>query len=145
MSKTHEETGRVVLIGDEQTVTTKAGTPYHKRLLVIETQNDAYTDRLPFEFGGDRCAMLKNLQPGETVTVRFYLSGWQDRAVFVRPITVAVVVPQQQAQPQPQQPAQPQRQAQAIDQLTALYGGAQQPQQQQQSSIFEGDNDPLPF
>ena len=118
MSKIHEEIGRVAEIMPTETVTTSAGTPYDKRLIVVEVQNGTYIDRLPFNFGGDKCAQLDTIQVGQWVTVSFRLSGWKDRSLFVRPVSVAPLIEQSAGAPEQPKPQTP------MDLFSAVTGTA---------------------
>lgn len=78
--------GTIVYISPLQSLTTKSGTPFTKRDLVISIQKfdpntgQPYSDQSntpQITFMGDKCQELDRFQPGQMVCVSFDLSGRQ--------------------------------------------------------------------
>lgn len=77
-------TGRVLQIGQTQSVPTKSGGTYDKRDIVITVRKyDPFTgepredlENTPkFTFGGERCRDLDGVNPGDPVTIHFEITG----------------------------------------------------------------------
>ena len=71
--------GTVHEVSSTQQVTDKLT----KRELILEyAENPQYPEYIKFEAIQDRCALLDNVKPGQTVTVHFNLKGrpWTDKA-----------------------------------------------------------------
>lgn len=76
-------TGKIRHIGQTVSFQSKDGSKtYTKRELVIDaatydryTGQEEYSSPVLFEFSGDNCALLDNMQPGQHVTVSFTLQG----------------------------------------------------------------------
>ena len=77
-------TGKVLKVGDRQTITAKNGNRYETRDLVIAVMKfDPYsgeptedpTNTPKFTFMGERCNDLDRLRPGMVCTVHFEISG----------------------------------------------------------------------
>lgn len=80
----NKQTGRVLAIGQTQSISLKDGKTFLKRELLLDcTRFDPYTgerdtfENTPvFEFSGDKgVAMLDNIQVGQVVSVSFDLQG----------------------------------------------------------------------
>jgi uncharacterized protein DUF3127 len=52
---------------------------FQKRLVVLEQENDRFTNYIPLEFIRDACAQVDEMKVGDQVEVRYRLSGrkWQ--------------------------------------------------------------------
>lgn len=64
--------GKIVVIGETETVGTKG---FQKRLVVVETDDPKYPQKIPVEFVKDKTAVLDNFSVGQQVTVQFNLRG----------------------------------------------------------------------
>lgn len=112
-------TALINYISPTQEIPSKSGgTPFIKRELVLDDsyQKDGktYTNYVPVEFSGDKCAILDQFAPGQRVTVEAYVNGREYNGRFYTSIRGQSVTlagqPQQGYQPygQPmQQPYQP--------------------------------------
>jgi single-strand DNA-binding protein len=67
-----EITGKIIVIGETETVGTKG---FQKRLLVVETDDPKYPQKIPLEFVKDKTEVLDNFSVGQQVTVSFNLRG----------------------------------------------------------------------
>lgn len=91
MSKFYEFTGKVVSVGKTETFGKKdPSKPFYKRIIVVDDSGvgDKYSNPVPFEATGDKCALLESCKKGNEVTIKFALNGreWTDRQGAVRTI-----------------------------------------------------------
>ena len=81
-------TGRVVAVGDTETLGRDPSRPFTKRMLIVDnsTPNDKYPNPVPFEATGDRCAKLDGIRVGDKVEVSFFINGreWRGKTGEVR-------------------------------------------------------------
>lgn len=153
--------GKIVSIGQTQNLTSKAGSAFQKRDVVINVQRyDPYTglpatdwENTPkLSFMGEKCRELDRFQVGQMVVISFDLQGRKyetankefDIITEARPYRIELYgqrpnqsAPQQAATPsQPQAPVYPQQPAMPQGQM-------QQPQQQPYSPQPQGFVDPF--
>lgn len=52
---------------------------FRKRLVVLEQDNERFTNYIPLEFTGDRCELVDSINVGDEIEVTYRLSGrkWQ--------------------------------------------------------------------
>ena len=64
--------GKIIVIGETETVGAKG---FQKRLLVVETDDPKFAQKIPVEFVKDKTEVLDNFSVGQQVTVQFNLRG----------------------------------------------------------------------
>ncbi len=146
----NEIIGTIEYIGQTETLATKSGGTFSKRILVLKQRrfdrstDEEFTPNYPkLEFTGNNIAKLEGFKPGDRVRVRFELSGTlsPDQTGTPRYITnvrgfnVEHYVPQRQPVQQPVQ-QQPVQQAYGQPYQQPVQAQYQQPQQQQQTLPF---------
>lgn len=86
---TNQISGRILQVGEPQSIQTKSGTPFTKRELVLDTtrhdmwtgERSQYDNYAVLEFTQDNARLLDGLRTGDVVTVDFTVEGrkTQDR------------------------------------------------------------------
>jgi len=66
-----KETGTIKVLNAEQSGTSKAGTPWTSREMVIEVRDEGFINHLHFKVFGRDCDELRNASVGDTVEVRY--------------------------------------------------------------------------
>ena len=72
MSEPNKYTGRVVHVGQTETVGEKG---FRKRLLVVTDESEKYPQEVPFEAVQDGVDKLDNIKVGDTVEVSYNIRG----------------------------------------------------------------------
>jgi len=76
----NQQQGRIIEIGELESIPTKSGSAFLKRKLVIKTESQ-FPEEIAFEFVQAHVDIPLTFQAGETVIVYFNLTGrkWQDK------------------------------------------------------------------
>lgn len=82
MSNKNTFNGRVVSVGETETLGKNPDKPFYKRVIIIDDSDmdSKYPNPVPFEATGDKCQYLDKYKKGDEVSVEFYPSGraWED-------------------------------------------------------------------
>ncbi len=68
---TYTITGTIKTVGKTQDISDK----FRKRELILLERSGQYEQPIPIEFTQDRVGLLEGFQPGEEVTVSFFING----------------------------------------------------------------------
>lgn len=76
----NQQQGRILTVGELESIPTKSGSAFLKRKLVLETESQ-YPEEIAFEFVQAHVDIPLTFQAGETVIIYFNLTGrkWQDK------------------------------------------------------------------
>ena len=111
MSETNTYSGRVVHVGQTETVGEKG---FRKRLLVVTDESEKYPQEVPFEAVQDGVDKLDNIKVGDTVEVSYNIRGNAYNGKWYVNLNLWKVDVQSSATPTPAQPKATSKQEEAF-------------------------------